>query len=109
MGEVLTAEYLRNIVYDLARPDQQIRQILGSYYLGCSEHFIVSLYETFDIVRNIAKNMQKSAAEVHYILWSYCTKGFGEICTAKKPKCPYALQKGSVTSGKRQSGKTRTS
>lgn len=87
MGEVLTAEYLRNIGYDLARPDQHIRQILGSYHLGCSEHFTAAIYETLDLIRNIAENMNKSAAEVHYILWSYCAKGYGEICTSKSPKC----------------------
>ena len=87
MSEVLTAEYLRNIGYDLARPDQHIRQILGSYHLGCSEHFTAAIYETLDLIRNIAENMNKSAAEVHYILWSYCAKGYGEICTSKSPKC----------------------
>lgn len=87
LGEALTAEYLRNIGYDIAKPDRHICRVLGSKYLACSESEIVPVYETFDLVANIAKELNKPVAEVDYILWSYCANGYGEMCTAKNPKC----------------------
>ncbi len=87
LGEALTAEYLRNVGYDIAKPDRHICRVLGSKYLACSESEIVPVYETFDIVANIAKELNKPVAEVDYILWSYCANGYGEMCTAKNPKC----------------------
>lgn len=87
MGEALVAEYLKNVGYDIAKPDRHIRRILGSKALGCSTHETVPIFEAFDIVAALAKEMNRSAAEVDYILWSYCAKGYGEICTTKNPKC----------------------
>lgn len=87
MGEALIAEYLKNVGYDLAKPDRHIRRILGSKALGCYQHEIVPIFEAFDIVAALAKELNRPAAEVDYILWSYCANGYGEICTAKNPKC----------------------
>lgn len=87
MGEALTAEYLKNVGYDLAKPDRHLRRILGSEILGCSQSKVVPIYETFDIVASIADKLHWPAAKVDYILWSYCATGYGEICTADKPKC----------------------
>ena len=87
MGEALVAEYLKNVGYDIAKPDRHIRRILGSEILDCSDKKIVPIYEAFDIVAEIAKILRKSVAEVDYILWSYCANGYGEICTSQKPKC----------------------
>lgn len=87
MGEALVAEYLKNVGYDIAKPDRHIRRILGSAALSCSQHEIVPIFETFDIVEALAKELNRPAAEVDYILWSYCANGYGEICTAKNPKC----------------------
>ena len=87
MGEALIAEYLRNVGYDMAKPDRHIRRILGCKYLGCSEHENVPVDEAFEIIEEIADRMNEPAAYVDYILWSYCAKGFGEVCTVKKPKC----------------------
>lgn len=87
MGEALVAEYLKNVGYDIAKPDRHIRRILGKEILGCSEHSIVPVYEAMDIVKEIATYLGKDTAEVDYILWMYCAKGYGEICTKKHPKC----------------------
>lgn len=87
MGEALTAEYLKNVGYDIAKPDRHIRRILGSNILGCSDSEIAPIYEAFDIVAEIAKATGKRIAEVDYILWSYCANGYGEICTVNKTKC----------------------
>ena len=87
MGEALTAEYLRNVGYDLSKPDRHIRRILGSEILGCSDKKIVPTYDAFDIVAEIAQEMNKPTAEVDYILWAYCANGYGEVCTVNNPKC----------------------
>lgn len=87
LGEALTAEYLKNVGYDIGKPDRHIRRILGSEYLGCSKHQDVPPYEAIDIIADIAKSLNKPAAEMDYILWAYCASGFGEVCTKKNPKC----------------------
>lgn len=87
MAEALVAEYLKNVGYDIAKPDRHIRRILGRKILGCSECEEVPVYEAFDIVTEIAQEMNRSVAEVDYIIWSYCADGYGEICTVNKPKC----------------------
>lgn len=87
MGEALVAEYLKNVGYNIAKPDRHIRRILGSKILGCSTHEVVPIFEAFDIVAALAKELNRPAAEVDYILWSYCANGYGEICRSKNPKC----------------------
>lgn len=87
MSEALTAEYLRNVGYDLAKPDRHIRRILGNDILACSDQKTISVFEAMDIIKEIADLLEKHVAYVDYILWSYCATGYGEICTSKRPKC----------------------
>lgn len=79
MGEALNAEYLRNVGYDIAKPDRHIRRILGSKILGCSKYETVPIYEAMDIIQSIAEQMGKHCAEVDYLLWMYCANGYGEV------------------------------
>ena len=97
MGEALIAEYLKNVGYDIAKPDRHIRRILGSEYLACSEKEVVPVYEALDIVADIAEELGKPTAEVDYILWSYCATGYGEICIVKNPKCDKCIAKDSCS------------
>lgn len=87
LSEALTAEYLRNVGYDLAKPDRHVRRILGNSILACSEQEIVPVFEAMEIVREIAGILNRDVAEVDYILWSYCATGYGEICTSRRPLC----------------------
>lgn len=87
LGVALAAEYLKNVGYIVAKPDRHIRRILGKKVLGCSDRDCAQEYEAIDLVAGIAELTGKSAAQVDYILWSYCAKGYGEICTAKHPNC----------------------
>lgn len=87
MSEALTAEYLRNVGYDLAKPDRHVRRILGSSILACSEQEIIPVFEAMAIIREIADILNRHVAEVDYILWSFCATGYGEICTRKHPLC----------------------
>lgn len=93
LGEALTAEYLRNVGYDISKPDRHIRRILGSNILGCSDSEIAPIFEAFDLVAEIARATGKRIAEVDYILWSYCANGYGEICTVNNPKCDICVGK----------------
>lgn len=87
MDIALVCEYLRNVGYDIPKPDRHICRILGSEYLAFSEKKKVPPFEAFDIVVKLAELRGKSSAEVDNILWSYCADGYGEICTVKEPKC----------------------
>lgn len=87
LGVPLVCEYLRNVGYDLPKPDIHTRRILGSDILGFSTSKKVSEYKTIEIICQIAKDAKRSVAETDYILWSYCSDGYGEICTSKSPKC----------------------
>lgn len=93
LGPALAAEYLRNVGYDMPKPDRHITRILGSTCLGLSEKKNAGIEETFAIVSGMANQLGKPIAEVDYILWSYCAKGYGEICTKKNPKCALCVAK----------------
>lgn len=94
MGEPLIAEYLRNVGYDLAKPDRHICRILGRNYLGCSEQEEVPVYEAFDLIRKLSEYMgRKTIAEVDYILWSYCAVGYGAVCSKNNPRCGICVAK----------------
>lgn len=87
MDIALVCEYLRNVGYDIPKPDRHLCRILGSDYLAFSNEQTVPPFEVFDIVVKLAEMTGKCNAEVDYILWSYCADGYGEICRKDKPKC----------------------
>lgn len=57
------------------------------YDLGCSDKEEVPVYEAIDIMSCIANELNKPIAEVDYILWSYCAKGYGQMCTKSGANC----------------------
>lgn len=87
MGEALVTEYLKNVGYDICKPDRHICRMLGCDIFGCSDKKEVSVYEALDIMSAIADELHKPIAEVDYILWSYCAKGYGGICTVNGNHC----------------------
>lgn len=93
LGEALTAEYLKNVGYDIGKPDRHICRILGCEYLGCSTRKTVPPFEAIDIIAVIAKELKITAAEVDYIIWAYCANGYGGICTKCKPQCHRCVAK----------------
>ena len=86
LGIPLTAEYLKSVGYSVAKPDRHICRILGNTALGCFDKSIVPPFEAINYISAIAKEIEKPAAEVDYILWMYCADGYGEICTKRSPK-----------------------
>lgn len=93
MGIALVCEYLRNVGCDIPKPDRHIRRILGSDTLAFSSNSPATPFEVFDIISKIAVQLNKSVAEIDYILWSYCATGYGEICTIAKSKCDICIAK----------------
>lgn len=87
MNVALVCEYLRNIGYDIPKPDRHICRILGSEHLALSDKKEVPPFEAFDIVVALAEITGKPTAEMDYILWAYCADGYGEICRKKNAKC----------------------
>jgi len=92
LGVPLVSEYLRNVGYDVPKPDRHIKRILGSRRLACSKKETVSEFEAFDIIARLAQETDRTSAEVDYILWAYCANGYGEVCTAI-PNCAECVAK----------------
>lgn len=83
-GVALVCEYLRNVGIDVIKPDVHIKRILGAGRLN-----IVKSKSDYAVITECQKLSDKigiSQVKMDYLLWNYCSKGFGEICTAK-PKC----------------------
>ena len=93
MGIPLICEYLKNVGYDVGKPDRHIRRILGNDRLGFSDQKIVPEWEALDIIWDLVEKTGRSAAEVDYSLWMYCAKGYGEICRGRNPKCKECITK----------------
>lgn len=93
MGEALVTEYLKNVGYDICKPDRHICRILGCNVFGCSDKEETPVYEAIDIMSAIAEKIGKPIAEVDYILWSYCAKSYGGICTVGGKNCSKCVVK----------------
>lgn len=77
-------EYLRNVGIDVIKPDVHIKRILGAERLN-----IVKSKSDYAVIAECKKLSEKigiSQVKMDYLLWNYCSKSYGEVCTAK-PKC----------------------
>ena len=100
MAEALNAEYLRNVGYNIPKPDTHVRRMLGKEHLACFDRKEAPIYDVFDIVGDIARELKKSPAEVDYILWSYCAIGYGGMCNGRVHKCDECVVKEYCETGK---------
>lgn len=83
-GVALVCEYLRNVGIDVIKPDVHIKRILGVERLN-----IVKSKSDYSVIAECKKLSDKigiSQVKMDYLLWNYCSKGYGEVCTAT-PKC----------------------
>jgi len=87
MGIALICEYFKNIGIDIAKPDTHIRRVLGKDILGFSNNKEASPKEAVEYIKEIAEKNRMTQKEVDVLLWLYCAKGYGEICTKDNPKC----------------------
>lgn len=83
-GVAIVCEYLRNVGIDIIKPDVHIKRIVAADRLNLLT--AKSDYKVIDEFRQLSQNIGISQVKMDYLLWNYCSKGYGEICTAK-PKC----------------------
>lgn len=83
-GVALVAEYLRNMGIDVVKPDVHIKRILAPDRLNLVSS--KSDYAVIEKCKQISEQAGISQIKMDSLLWNYCAKGYGEVCT-KKPKC----------------------
>lgn len=84
MGVPIACEYVRNVGIDVIKPDVHIKRITSADRLNLVTE--KSDYKIIDELQKLSKQIGISPAKMDYLLWNYCSKGYGEICTAT-PKC----------------------
>lgn len=83
-GIALVCEYLRNVGIDVIKSDVHLKRILGAERLNIVKS--KSDYAVIAECKKLSDEIGISQVKIDYLLWNYCSKGYGEICTAK-PKC----------------------
>lgn len=83
-GVALVCEYLRNVGMDIIKPDGHIKRIASAERLNLVT--VRNNYKIIDEFQELAQEIGISQVKIDYLLWNYCSKGYGEICTAT-PKC----------------------
>lgn len=84
MGVPIACEYVRNVGIDIIKPDVHIKRIASADRLNLV--IAKSDYKMIDEFQELSKQIGINQAKMDYLLWNYCSKGYGEICTAT-PKC----------------------
>lgn len=83
-GVSIACEYVRNIGIDIIKPDVHIKRIAAADRLNLVT--AKSDYKIIEEFRKLSHEIGISQVKMDYLLWNYCAKGYGEICTAT-PKC----------------------
>lgn len=82
-GVALVCEYLRNVGIDIIKPDVHIKRIAADRLNLVTAK---NDYKIIDEFQELAEQTGISQVKIDYLLWNYCSKGYGEVCTAT-PKC----------------------
>ncbi len=86
MGFTLATEYLKNVGISVAKPDTHIRRILSNERLNYFDR-IPDEQQAVDAMKKLAKEADISEVYLDNVLWLFCAKDYGNICSAKQPKC----------------------
>lgn len=89
IGPALACEYLRNLGYDIPKPDRHLCRLLGSERLQFFNQPMPDAEEVYNLVRRVANRSKSNygPAQADYILWSYCAIGYGNMCNGKNRAC----------------------
>lgn len=89
IGPALACEYLRNLGYDIPKPDRHLCRLLGSERLQFFNQPMPGLEEVYNLVRRVANSSKSNygPAQADYILWSYCAISYGNMCNGKNRAC----------------------
>lgn len=96
-GVALVCEYLRNVGMDIIKPDVHIKRIVSAERLNLVT--AKNDYKILDEFQELAQKIEINQVKMDYLLWNYCSKGYGEICTAT-PKCDKCAIKNYCNTGK---------
>ena len=83
-GVAIICEYIRNVGIDIIKPDVHIKRIAAVDRLNLVT--AKSDYKIIEEFRKLSNEIGISQVKMDYLLWNYCSKGYGEICAAT-PKC----------------------
>ena len=85
IGFPLALEYLRNVGIDTVKPDVHIVRIFKRLGLlkGCESEE----KEVLEVIEILSAESGYSKAYIDFLLWHYCSVGFGNICSENNPKC----------------------
>lgn len=83
-GIALVCEYLRNVGVDIVKPDVHIKRIIAPDRLNLTS--VKSEYKIMEELKKLSDETSISQVKIDYLLWNYCARKYGEICTAT-PKC----------------------
>lgn len=96
-GIALVCEYIRNVGIDIIKPDVHIKRIASTERLNLIT--AKNDYKIIDEFQKLAEEIGISQVKMDYLLWNYCSKGYGEVCTAT-PKCDECVIKNYCKEGK---------
>ena len=85
IGFPLALEYLRNVGIDTVKPDVHIVRIFKR--LGLIKNCESEEKEVLKVIENLSKESGYTKAYIDFLLWHYCSVGFGNICSENNPKC----------------------
>lgn len=84
VGFALALEYMRNVGIDTIKPDVHIVRILQRFDLLMEDDNVEK--QAVKIIEKLSRETGYSNANIDFLLWHFCSEGFGNICTAT-PKC----------------------
>lgn len=85
IGFPLALEYLRNVGIDTVKPDVHIVRIFKR--LGLIKDSDSAERDVLEIIEKLSKESGYPKAHIDFLLWHYCSKSFGNICSENNPKC----------------------
>ena len=86
IGPALAWEYIRNIGIDGAKPDTHLRRFFGADRMGVGKKSPATIKEVEEQVEYLSEKTGMTSVEIDNLIWSFCSDGFGAVCTAT-PHC----------------------
>ena len=86
VGEALAWEYLRNVGIDGMKPDVHLCRFFAGDRMGSGSNIPATIHEVYETVLKLSKDTGISMSEIDWLVWNFCSSGYGEICTSN-PRC----------------------
>lgn len=86
MGIPLVCEFLKNMGFELPKPDVHLRRFLSADRMGTGHSPMATEEEVFNQIQALSKASGEFIPNIDLIIWEYCAKGYGQICGGR-PQC----------------------